>query len=193
MRVRLYTNFLEKTFTCFIRVKFLFTKMWFFYIWIFNETDSLFSAIIFQTGICNCQRLLNVFLIFSYDFRLKATVLLGGKSETCFTIFIVLFNRFTLLVMSFVPTCINILPGWFFSRSSRFSIIFSLVPPEKPATEILCFSLKLFPDIAVSIESPATRMFLFCCCCPWESLFVFPTDFRGFVSSSVMTFWFSFL
>ena len=174
--------------------------MCFFYIWICSETDFLLSVIIFQTGICNCHRLLNVFLIsFLTIIGEKATVLLGEKSETCFTIFIALFNRFTLLVMSFVPTCINVSPGWFFSRSSRFSIIFLLVPPEKPATEILCFLLKLFPDIPVSIEWPVTRIFLFCCCCPWQSLFLFSSNFRGFIYSSfswsalMMTFWFSFL
>ena len=35
----------------------------------------------------------------------KATIVLGEMSETCFTIFLILFNGFTPLVMSFLPTC----------------------------------------------------------------------------------------
>ena len=104
---------------------------------------------------CICQRLLNVFYIF---------LQLLTKMETCFTIFLTLFNKFTPLVVLFVPACITILSGLLFSRSS-FCIIFSLVPPEKLVTETLCLLLKPFPYIHDSIESSMTRMFLFCCCC----------------------------
>ena len=81
------------------------------------------------------------------------------KMETCFTIFLMLFNRFTPLVLLFVAACITILSGLLFSRSSTFCIIFSLVPPEKLVTETLCLLLKPFPYTHVSIESSTTRMF----------------------------------
>ena len=97
------------------------------------------SAIIFEMGICICQRPPNMFLVFSYDIDEKATVVLGEMSETYFTIFLTLLNRFTPLVMSFVPTCITISSGLFFNRLSKFCVIFSLVPPEKLVTETLCF------------------------------------------------------
>lgn len=100
---------------------------------------------------CICQRLLNVFYIF---------LQLLTKMETCFTIFLTLFNKFTPLVVLFVPACITILSGLLFSRSS-FCIIFSLVPPEKLVTETLCLLLKPFPYTHVSIESSTTRMFFF--------------------------------
>ena len=47
-----------------------------------------------------------------------------------------------------------------------------------------CFLFKSFPDIPVSIESPAIRMFLFLLLLSVRVPFFFSVNFRGFVSSS---------
>ena len=54
--------------------------------------------------------------------------------------------------------------GLSLSRLLRF-YIFSLVPTKKPLT--FCFLVQFYSHVPVSIESPATRTFAFCCSCPW--------------------------
>ena len=105
-----------------------------------------------------------LFLSFLKSKKEKAMFVLGEISGTCFTIFLTLFNRFTLSVMSYFPTCINISSSLFFSRLSNFYIIFLLVPTRKLVSKKLSFLLKTFLNISVSTESPAARIFLLWLC-----------------------------
>ena len=105
-----------------------------------------------------------LFLSFLKSKKEKAMFVLGEISGTCFTIFLILFNRFPLSVMSYFPICINISSSLFFRRLPNFYITFLLVPTRKLVSKKLSFLLKTFLNISVSTESPAARIFLLWLC-----------------------------
>ena len=111
----------------------------------------------------------------------KAMFVLGEISGTCFTIFLILFNRFPLSVMSYFPICINISSSLFFRRLPNFYITFLLVPTRKLVSKKLSFLLKIFL-ISVSAQNHQRPGYFF----------------YGFASSSfpssvsIMIFWFIF-
>ena len=51
------------TSTCFMKMKLLLTKSWFFYIWIFSKTDSFLMATVFKTSLWIYQMFFNIIRI----------------------------------------------------------------------------------------------------------------------------------
>ena len=121
-------------------------------------------------SICVYQRFFNIFNsfpIFSYDyFRKHYAVLFGEMSKTCFTAFETI-KFYSIKKNLFLYAFLSL--GLSLSRLLRF-YIFSLVPTKKPLT--FCFLLQFYSHVPVSIESPATRTFAFCCSCPWGHTFM---------------------
>ena len=58
-----YQIFGKNTSTCFMKMKLLLTKSWFFYIWIFSKTDSFLMATVFKTSLWIYQMFFNIIRI----------------------------------------------------------------------------------------------------------------------------------
>lgn len=93
------------------------------------------------------------------------SVLFGELSKTCFTAFETI--KFYSIQKKFVPICILII-GFVFEQVAQILYFFS--GTNKKASHI-CFLLQVYSHVPVSIESPATRTFAFCCSCPWGHTF----------------------
>ena len=94
-------------------------------------------------------------------------------------IFSTLVKRFTLLVISLVPTWTMRSSGFCLIMSSSFSRIFSLVPPRKFTIFTLWLTQRPFSEIPFTMESPVNTIFFFLLQGSlWVSLFCFQLELR---------------